>query len=272
MLAELLPAPLPLHYFAEIDSTNAEAMRRLRAGVAGPALLLAGAQTAGRGRHGRAWHSEAGSGIYLSLMRPLPLSAAAGLPAMSLLTALVVYDSMRALWGTLMEEQQLQLKWPNDVLHQRRKLCGILLESGSVASDKSAASDKKGTEETSDTTVVFGIGINLALSEAAREEIAQPVTDLSTVLGTAPAPEPLLAELTARHYEAVTRYLQHGFAPFQQAWNRADRYHQQDIMLQGNGQRLIGRCEGVDTDGALLLRTATGQQRISSGQIFPRGD
>ena len=108
--------------FEEIDSTNAESLRLLKAGRTGSWIVLAQSQTAGRGRSGRSWSSYPGAGIYLSLVRRCNLAADA-LQSLSLVTAISRHAALTAL-GV----QNLQLKWPNDVLHEKRKLAGILLE------------------------------------------------------------------------------------------------------------------------------------------------
>ena len=255
LLAERMAQPPPLHWFAEVDSTNSEAMRRLRAGDGGPALLLAGAQTAGRGRHGRDWFSGAGSGIYLSLVRPLAGVGQAS--SLSLVTALVVYETLAGLMPSgasppseASPPARLHVKWPNDVLHRRDKIAGILLE-------------------TNGDSVVFGIGINLDLRDEETARIDQPVTHLRAVLGRMPPPEPIVADLVLRLDGAVETYLAGGFAPFREAWNRADRYYQEDVVVEQNGERLIGRCDGVDEHGALILHTAGGRRAISAGEVFP---
>ncbi|MGI9249870.1 MAG: biotin--[acetyl-CoA-carboxylase] ligase [Pseudohongiellaceae bacterium] len=278
LLDSRLTTPVRVHWFTEIDSTNAEALRRLRGedarsggidGVdgaddsAGDTLLLAGAQSAGRGRRGRSWVSEPGSGIFLSLIRSLTLPQTA-LPGLSLVTALVVRDAVAALGG-----DKIHVKWPNDVLHKRNKLAGILLESHAVATKTSTRPHNATGKQEPPIGVVFGIGINLALSPEAEAQINHPVTDLTRVLGKKPEPEPLIADLIARHSEAVDQYLAEGFAPFQQAWNKADRYFEEDVVVEQNGERLIGRAEGVDDNGALQFITATGKHLISGGEIFP---
>ena len=108
--------------FEEIDSTNAESLRLLKAGKTGSWIVLAQSQIAGRGRSGRTWSSYKGAGIYLSLVRRFTLAADA-LQSLSLVTAISLHAALTAL-GV----QNLQLKWPNDVLHEKRKLAGILLE------------------------------------------------------------------------------------------------------------------------------------------------
>ena len=108
--------------FDEIDSTNSESLRQIQSGNIENRVVVASSQTAGRGRRGRQWLSPKNAGIYLSLTRRFSMEANA-LQALSLVTAISVVEALYQLGA-----QGLQLKWPNDVLFEKKKLAGILLE------------------------------------------------------------------------------------------------------------------------------------------------
>jgi BirA family transcriptional regulator, biotin operon repressor / biotin---[acetyl-CoA-carboxylase] ligase len=232
----------------EIDSTNAELMRQLRAGCAGSCLLLARSQSAGRGRRGRHWSSPMDGGIYLSLCWPWSTDPLA-LQGLSLVAAISVHTVVQAL-GV----DAVQLKWPNDLLLGKQKLAGILLEYHRGPTAKH---------------VVFGIGINLSLAPAVRENIGRPVIDLASLLGADINKVALVAAVVNELVVNTQRFEREGFAGFQQSWNNNDRYFGQDIIVQDGNRRMIGKSRGVDSSGALILQSATGQELVTGGEIFP---
>lgn len=237
-----------IQVYEEIDSTNAEALRQIRAGHTDNRLLVASAQTAGKGRRGRAWLSPPNAGIYLSLTRRFT-SDANSLQGLSLVTAISVVEALVELGVT-----GLQLKWPNDVLHDKRKLAGILLE----------------LQQKDDALyLVFGVGVNRELPAASIAAIDRPVTDLARLLAEPPAALDLSGALLNSLCKNVRVYEEAGFAEFERRWNALDCYRETDIVIQTGETRIIGRSLGVDAEGALLLQTASGVQAINGGEVFP---
>ena len=234
--------------FDVIDSTNAEALRRLKTSYADTLLLTAFAQTAGRGRLGRKWHSPKGAGLYLSLVKNFPRELE-GLQALSLVTALSVRESLSSLGA-----EGIELKWPNDLLVGKAKLGGILLES---------------RLQKESVAIVFGMGLNLQLSEEAKAEIDREAIDLQALLPVMVEPVALIANSVSRLMDNIEIFEREGFSHFQSQWNAADRYLEQDVVIQSAERKFIGRCLGVDDSGALLLRTVSGVARITGGEIFP---
>lgn len=234
--------------FDEIDSTNAEALRRLKAGADNDTLLVARSQTAGRGRRGRQWLSPQDAGVYLSLIRKFAGSPS-GLQALSLVTALSVVEALVAEGAN-----KLQLKWPNDILVDNRKLSGILLEMHTASEA---------------TDLVFGIGINLDLPAEVRSKVDRPVTDLRSCLGRDVDGAQLVARVCRQLVDNLVIFEASGFAPFAPAWNALDRYLDRDIVISDGRTERIGKSAGVDSDGSLLLRTPLGLERINGGEIFP---
>jgi BirA family biotin operon repressor/biotin-[acetyl-CoA-carboxylase] ligase len=240
-----------IQLFDEIDSTNLEALRQIKAGKSGTKLLVADAQSAGRGRRDRPWVSPAGSGLYMSLSRALQSDTDA-IQCLSLVTALSVLHAVESLGAS-----DLQLKWPNDVLVGNQKLAGILLELHTSKAENH---------------LVFGIGLNLSLSEEDRERIDRPVTDLESILGgpdKGPDGSIVVAEIVNQLLRNVLLFEQQGFAPFCKTWNAYDRYLNHDIVIQAGNTRTIGRSLGVDENAALILQSAAGRELIAGGEIFP---
>jgi len=237
-----------VQYFTEIDSTNTEAMRQLDSGKTGNFLLLAHAQSAGKGRRGRIWQSPAGAGIYLTLVRPFARDIKE-LQALSLVTALSVQEAL-----ALSAVSGIQLKWPNDLLVNKRKLAGILLELKQC----------NGVNY-----VVFGVGINLNLPNAVREAIDQPVTDLMSLSQAIPDKSLLVTIVVETLLNNLLEFEKTAFASFQSRWNALDCYRHLDIVLQIGDVQKIGRSMGVNESGALLLQTASGLEVIRGGEVFP---
>jgi len=236
----------------QIDSTNAEAMRRMHALQESSQLIVALSQSAGRGRRGRQWLSPPGAGIYVSISRSFerPLAELQGL---SLLTALSVAEAVSSC-GV----EGVQLKWPNDVLVRRKKLAGILLET---------------CQNGERPIIVFGIGINLDLPDSIIEQLDRPVTDVNRERSTSSG-ELNLVELLGtlcRGLDArLDEFLRTGFASFRSRWNALDSYLQEEVVIINGEQRLTGLCNGVDEHGALLLIEESGDVRaINGGEVFP---
>lgn len=237
-----------IQIYDEIDSTNSESLRQIQSGNNETRVVVAAAQTAGRGRRGRQWLSPKNAGIYLSLTRRFSMEANA-LQALSLVTAISVLDALQEVGA-----QELQLKWPNDVLHSGKKLAGILLE----------LQQKEGAR-----FIVFGVGVNIALSADSQASIDRPVTDLNGIITELPSRVVLLAALLNCLCRNLATYEEGGFAAFQARWNSLDCYRGQDIEIENGHSRLVGTSLGVDADGSLLLQTEQGTQSINGGEVFP---
>jgi BirA family biotin operon repressor/biotin-[acetyl-CoA-carboxylase] ligase len=235
----------------EIDSTNTELMRRARAGQLEPVLLVAEWQTAGRGRLGREWSSgdvpvnPAGLGQSAA---PLPsLMFSLGLPlspvdwsGLSLAVGLSVVQSLHP---------DLQLKWPNDVWYQGRKLAGILIETASVGAARYA---------------VIGIGINLTARDATG--LRTPPAALDEVLPGVDAPA-ALARVLLPLVRAIQRFETDGFGPLRQAFHARDLLYGCEVTCSDG---VTGMARGVDAGGALLVHTEQGLKKISSAEVSVR--
>ena len=232
----------------EIDSTNSELMRRAKAGLLEPTLVVAEHQTAGRGRLGRSWHDERMSSQPSALMFSLGLMLQpADWSGLSLVVGLAVAQSLHA---------DLRLKWPNDVWYQRRKMVGILIETSPVPVAFAASNPGR--------YVVIGVGVNIQLPAAAG--LATPPAGLAELWPETSAAQ-ALTRLLPRLVDHVKRFEVSGFASFRAAFGQRDGLLGLDVHLS-DGQR--GRAAGVDENGALLVHTAGGLKKVTSSEVSVR--
>ena len=241
---QALLAGVRLATYNEIDSTNAEALRLAAQGERGPLWIVARTQSGGRGRHGRIWVSEPGN-LYTTLLvtDPAPLRHAAEL---SFVAALAVYDAVADAAPDL--RGRLTLKWPNDLLGDRRKLSGILIEGEGRA-------------------VAIGIGINCRHHP---DETAYPATDLAA-LNVNVAADDMLAALSRTMLARIAQWDRGaGFAAVRADWLQRAAGLGRDVRVRLNGRDIAGRFEELDANGRLLLRHADGRlETIGAGDVFP---
>jgi BirA family biotin operon repressor/biotin-[acetyl-CoA-carboxylase] ligase len=251
----------PLFYFSDIGSTNDVAARLADAGAGEGTTVAAEAQTAGRGRLGRTWFSPQGAGLYVSVVvRPDPgprqvkgatqRGSALPLPAMLTLAAgVALAEAVRETTGLAAE-----LKWPNDLVYERRKLAGILAEA-------SAQGDAL-------NYVVLGFGVNV-------REVTYPpglghrATSIEAELGR-PVDRGLLLAGALSRLSACRAALRAGDAA-----GLLDRWRRLSPSAVGSsvewrdadGAR-SGRTAGLDADGALLVECGGVVERVVAGEII----
>ena len=245
------PAGVGREILGELDSTNAEALRRAAAGAAGPAWICALRQTAARGRRGRSWAMGQGNFAASLLMRP-PAMGGVAWAQRSFVAALGLLDALVAVTG---RPELFALKWPNDVLLGGAKVAGILLETGGPAGRPPA--------------LVIGIGVNLATAPEPGELEAGAVAPASLrgATGIAVAPEDFLDLLAPAVDAWEERLSDEGFAPIRAAWlARATRIGE-EITARLPGRALTGRFETIDGTGALVLATDAGRMVLPAAEI-----
>lgn len=241
----------------EIDSTNSYLMRQTAGAkdsksVAHATCVAAQVQTKGRGRRGRSWQAGLGASLTFSLLWRFQCGAS-GLSGLSLAVGVAL---IRALHGLGIAEAQL--KWPNDVLINGKKMAGILIE---------LQGDMEGP-----STAVMGIGINMNLPESLRSTIDQPVIDLHSVTAENIDPNKLLGHILKHCADVLSDFERDGFASVRQEWSQYHAYDAKPVrLLMPDGREVQGIVSGVAEDGILLVETAVGLQRFSSGEISLRG-
>lgn len=232
-------------------STNTLLLERARSGAPSGCVLACELQSAGRGRRGNSWQSGLGGSLTFSLLWRFG-QGAAGLSGLSLAAGVAVARALASIGVA-----EVQLKWPNDLLHAGRKLGGILIELQGDATGPCAA--------------VIGIGLNLHLRAGLRDAIAQPVTDLAAIAKQVPQRNRLLAAVLIELAPVLEQFAGHGFAPLRQEWMARHAHQGRPVTLAlGEGRTVTGRATGVAEDGALLLETARGLERHVNGELSLR--
>ncbi len=218
-----------LFVYDTVGSTSDELWQHIAKGHhTGAAICLSETQTAGRGRRGDQWHSPASGNIYLSIFWPFP--------AETLQNGLSIAVGI-SLINTLKSEgiNNLQLKWPNDVLHKRKKIAGILVES------------RFGKRQ----NTVVGIGLNFKLPDDIKNQIQQPTTSLQQLCSELPCRNRLAGKIIQNMIETLERFQTHGLTDFIAQWPQYDALAEQEITLIDSEQHIHAKACGINSDGAL---------------------
>ena len=210
--------------------------------------MTAGRQVSGRGRQGRVWISEPGN-LYATalLIDPAPIERIGTLPFVA---ATALHAALADLPG--MQHHELRLKWPNDLLVNRSKISGILLESDRLHDGGIA--------------VACGFGVNIAHHP---DPALYTATDLAA-LAIKAAPEDVFIRL-ADSFDAVLNAWDHGrgFAAIRHEWLSHAKGRGEPVRVNLAGSSVEGIFEDIDMDGCLLLRHRDGTiQKISAGDVF----
>jgi BirA family biotin operon repressor/biotin-[acetyl-CoA-carboxylase] ligase len=242
-------------YFTEVESTNDVAAALVAEGAPHGALVVADAQTRGRGRQGHTWFSPPGAGLYFSLLfRPGPIDpATVGL--LTLAAGVAIAEAVERVCGVSAE-----LKWPNDLVIRRsgepggrRKLAGILAEAALVG--------------TCVEHVVLGIGVNLCDS-AYPPELADRVTSLAREAGAPVDRFDLLAECLAAVQERWTNLVAGDAAVVLQEWRRrSPSAVGAPVLVQRGGTMRPGITAGLLGDGALQVDAGGETVRVVAGEV-----
>jgi len=236
----------------EVDSTQAEARRRLAAGWDAPLWIMARGQRAGRGRKGREWLSQEGNLALSALL--IEDAPRAHLPQLSFVAALAAHKALYARArrrGRVDIADALSLKWPNDILLGGEKLGGILLES-------EARSGRGGCP------VIIGWGINLA---GHPEHVRWPATSLAAH-GLTMEAQGLAGDLRESFARWHDLWRARGFAPVRAAWQRRAWGLGGRLSVNTGKALLSGIFHELGEDGALMLETANGKvYALHAGEV-----
>jgi BirA family biotin operon repressor/biotin-[acetyl-CoA-carboxylase] ligase len=244
-----------LQVLFETDSTNTFLCDAPAPPPARPRVVFAELQQAGRGRRGRSWLAPFGSGLTFSVAWTFA-DTPPGLSALGLAVGVGIAEALRTLGVA-----EAQVKWPNDLVWRGRKLGGLLLQLRSEAGGASS--------------VVAGLGLNVALPAGAREALAvpgaQPVADLGEALGQPlPSRNDLAAALAAAMLATFDEFARTGFAPFAARWAALDSLAGARVRIAQVDRDVEGEACGTDADGALLLRVDGRLLRFHSGDVSLR--
>jgi len=233
------PKDVRLIRFDLLDSTNEEARRLASSGDNGAVWITARQQTKGRGRRGNTWISESGN-LFATLLLSAPHTTAAQL---GFAAGLAAGDVV----GSHVPPIRVKLKWPNDVLIDKRKVAGILLET--VGRD----------------AVAVGIGINLANHPEGTET---PATSVNATTNRDVDPDNALANLASRFAAWYAIWQSQGFAGLKPHWLKRASGLGGPLRARLADREMKGVFEDLDHDGALLLRMDSGLTRITAAEVF----
>lgn len=228
-----------IHHHDSIGSTMDEVRRLAQAGAPTGTVVHADRQEQGRGRLARNWVSPAGN-LYMSILLRTDQPAHRSVEV-SFLTALAVAETLRAM---LPAKAPLRLKWPNDVLVDDAKICGILLEQA-------------------EDVLIIGIGVNILEAPS----IAAYRTTTVAAQGGIASVDGARDMLLDRFRDLTRRWAAEGFAPIRDAWLALTYPPGAPLRVNAPDGALTGRFAGLDLDGALLLETDDGVRRILAGDV-----
>lgn len=232
---------------SSVSSTNDELWHRLAQGKSSPAVCLAESQTAGRGRRGDLWHSPSTGNLYLSLFWPFPaelakngLSIAIGISLINILKSEGIND--------------LQLKWPNDVLHKRHKLAGILVES------------RFGKTQ----NTVIGIGLNFELPPNTKNQINQKTTSLQQLCTEVPCRNQLAGKIIQNMINTIELFQHRGLSDFLPLWPQYDAFDNQTVTLISENDEFTALACGINEQGELRYMRNNKIKTLSNSHVSIR--
>mgnify|MGYP000291142310 FL=1 len=232
---------------SSVSSTNDELWQRLAEGKSTPAVCLSESQTAGRGRRGDLWHSPAAGNLYLSLFWPFPAEMAKNGLSIAIGISLI---------NTLKSEgiNDLQLKWPNDVLHKRHKLAGILVES------------RFGKKQ----NTVVGIGLNFKLPTNTQSQINQKTTSLQQLCTDVPCRNRLAGKIIQNMIKTIELFQHRGLSDFIPLWPQYDALDNQTVTLISENSEFTALACGINEQGELRYMRNNKIETLSNSHVSIR--
>ena len=236
-----------LYYYPVTGSTNDEAFRLGVAGALEGTIVIADSQTKGKGRLQRVWHSPAGTNIYTSIILR-PQFEVARAPQISIAAGVAVAEVLEKYCSG-----KIQLKWPNDVLLNEKKICGILAQVK--------------TNVCGIDFIVLGIGINVNFSY---NQFPEDIRNLATSLSIETDREISRRELIIRLYENLAKWykklIADGFSAVKEKWLSMAPMIGQRVQIMSGDEVISGKALGIDEQGSLVLLTAEdGKIKIFAG-------
>jgi BirA family biotin operon repressor/biotin-[acetyl-CoA-carboxylase] ligase len=236
-----------IHFYPDIDSTNTEAFNLAAAGAPEGTVVIADSQTKGRGRMQRVWHSPSGSNIYTSLILR-PNLKPDRVPQISILAGVAVAEIMDNFCPGM-----VNLKWPNDVLLNGKKVCGILAQMKTSASRVDF--------------IILGIGINININyNRLPQDIKNSATSLAIETDRKISRQELIIDLYENLAKWYKKLIADGFSTVKEKWLSMAPMIGKRVQITSGDEVISGKALGIDEQGSLLLLTAEGRKiKISAG-------
>lgn len=238
--------------YQEIDSTNNKAKQLAAEGAPHGSLIVAERQTAGRGRRGRTWLSSENDNIYMTLLLR-PEFAPDKAPMLTLVMAYSAAEAIRSITGI-----RVQIKWPNDLIWEGRKLAGILTEMS--------------VNESGIGYVVIGVGVNVN-AEHFSDEVAKTAVSIRTATGKMWKKEEII--------EAIVENFEKNYRLFEQTEDLSGIREEYNELLVNRGREvcILGEKEsyrahalGINEQGELIIRRENGtEEAVYAGEVSVRG-
>ena len=237
LLAE--PVGWQIFCFEQLQSTNSWLLEQSKPNDVHAYVCLADSQTAGVGRSGKQWLASDSNNILMSVAYHFDLELSE-LSSLSLITGIALVDVLEELGVS-----NLAVKWPNDVYLGDEKLAGILIQ----------------TQKSGDSGYmsITGIGLNVELDQRTKQQISQPVADLSKSGLTVDDRELIIVKILNQLGIYFERFAKEGLKSFVNRWNQIDYLKDQDIVLSQANQHISGKYAGINDEGALLIELADQQ-------------
>lgn len=238
----------PRHYFASLPSTMDRLTELALQGAPEGTIVVAGEQTAGRGRGGRSWVTPPNAALLMSVLLRPKLSPEQLAP-FPLIAGLAVAEGIEALVGSSLPDG-IDLKWPNDLYCSGRKLCGVLMQ---------ARSSQRAVE-----FVNLGIGLNV---NTPRESLPETATSLAVLTGKTWRLEQVERAVLDHLSNCYDQFLSDGPETGLTAWFERALYRDELVRIENAGTAVSGRFVGVTRTGALRLQTDSGIEEIVAGDL-----
>jgi BirA family biotin operon repressor/biotin-[acetyl-CoA-carboxylase] ligase len=236
--------------FDSLPSTQTVALQRLRSGDGEAGWILAREQTKGVGQHGRSWVGQKGN-FMASRYEVMEIDVRSA-PQLSFITALAVYEMLRPLVPDT--DAAMRIKWPNDILHKGRKLCGILVQTEAL--------DLPGK-----LGVIIGVGLNIRMAPVLEGYPTVALREISPEGGKLDA-EALLYKVNGHLDGVIDLWRRRSFADIADAWFKRAYGVDRQVSVRCEGREVRGRITGLDSFGALKVTGEDGQAyAITGGEV-----
>ncbi|MGB0496135.1 MAG: bifunctional biotin--[acetyl-CoA-carboxylase] ligase/biotin operon repressor BirA [Kangiellaceae bacterium] len=209
-------------------------------------------QSKGRGRKGNSWVSPFGANLYFSIGIDLPVGLSV-LGGLSLAIGIGLTEFINRFTN-----EEVKLKWPNDLLSDNKKLAGILVEASGDSNDNSF--------------INIGIGINWNMPAKFTQEIDQPWRNLADILSAPIDKTTLMANLLIELDKTVDTFISQGFEMFSKRWEKNSAFIGQEVLISTHKEKVKGVEKGIDKNGAIIVKTKKGVKSFYSGEVSLRAN